>query len=172
MSDEQITTAELARRVQFTQSAIAKWRKQYEDAPTENSVEQWQAFIAKHGLGRRGNHKPENLRDAELRKKTAETRLLEIKIAKEERAVIPSKDVDTFLLHAASRIRSSLYQTFQTELPPKTAGLDVTEVRRLNREACDVLMLSMQTLQDEWQAEQEKAREAAMHAAETSDAER
>jgi hypothetical protein len=163
---DSITTAELARRLMVSQSAVAKWRKQHQDAPVENDPDVWKAFMAKHGLGKRGNFKPDNLRDADLAKRTAETRLLHIKIAKEERKLIDAADVDSFLLHLASRLKSALYQTFQTELPPKTAGLDVAEVRRLNREACDIVCGSMQTLQDEWQAEQERAREAAAQVAE------
>lgn len=166
MSNTVTTTAALARELGFSISAFGKWRKAFPDAPAGIEVEAWRAFIAKHGLGTKGNFQSESKTALAERKLRAESRLLEIKIAKEERKLIDSADIDSFLLHLSSRLKSSLYQTFQTELPPKTAGLDVAEVRRLNREACDIVCGTMQTLQDEWQAEQERAREAAAQVAE------
>lgn len=170
MSNPITTTAALARELGFSISAFGKWRKSFPDAPAGIEVEAWRAFIAKHGLGTKGNFQSESKAALAERKLRAESRLLEIKIAKEERRLIDAGDVDSFPLFLSSRLKSSLYQTFQTELPPKTAGLDVAEVRRLNREGCDLLMVSMQTLQEDWQAEQERAREAAAHAMEGEDA--
>lgn len=170
MSKQPLTTADLARELGFSATAFSKWRKSFPDAPAGIDVTEWRAFIAKHGLGTRGNHQGATKTELAERKLRAESRLLEIKIAKEERRLIDAKDVDSFLLFLSSRLKSVLYQTFQTELPPKLAGLDVAEVRRMSREGADLVLLSMQTLQDEWAAEQERAREAAIEAAENEDA--
>jgi len=166
MSKQPLTTADLARELGFSVTAFSKWRKSFPDAPAGIDVTEWKAFIGKHGLGTKGNHLGETARSLRDQKTAEEIRALRMKNAKEERKLISADDVDSFLLFLSSRIKSSLYQSFQTELPPKTAGLDVAQVRLLNREGCDGIMRSMQALQDEWAAEQEAAREAAKRAAE------
>lgn len=158
------STSALAKVLGFTSPTIGNWRRQYPDAPASLDPVAWRAFIATHGLGTRGNFQAASKQVLAERKLLAESRLLELKFRKISREVIAGNDVDSFLLFLASRLKSSLYQTFATELPPKTAGLDVAETRRLNREGCDVLMLSMQSLQDDWQAEQARARAAAAEA--------
>jgi hypothetical protein len=162
--------AALARELKFSQSALAKWKAQHADHPTSLDVDEWRAWIDGKGLGKRGHHRADSMVELDARKRRAEVRLLEIKIAKEERALIPANDVDTFLLFLASRLKSSLYQMFQTELPPKLAGQEVAEIRRMARESCDVLMLSMSHLQDEWVNEQARSRAAAVAATETAEA--
>jgi hypothetical protein len=146
----------------YSVRALYQWREKYPDAPKGNVLSEWQAFRGKHKLGAMGNNRVSKSREDVLTEKAiAETRLTLIKIAKEERKVIPADEVDSFLLFLASRVKSALYQVFQTEMPPKTATREVAEVRALNREGCDAICLSMQTALEDWQKEQDAAREAA-----------
>jgi hypothetical protein len=153
--------AALAGELGVSTRAVTEWRKRYPDAPERPNLADWLAFKRRKALGA-SNSKVGKDRETILAEKAlAETKLIHLKIAKEERKLIPAEMVEEFHLFAASRIKSSLYQLFATELPPKTANLEVTDVRKANRDACDVLCVSMAGLFDQWREEQEAARAAA-----------
>ncbi len=155
------TRTDLARSLGFTPGALAKWVARYPDAPKSLLEVDWRAFITQHGLGVSGNRVAKSYETIRNEKTIEETKLLRIKRARLEREVISAEQVDSFLLHLSSRVKSAVYQQFCAELPPKLAGLEVAEVRRLSREAADVLCVSMQSALDEWTKEQAAAREAA-----------
>lgn len=155
------TRTDLARALGFTAGALSKWQQKYPDAPKNLIEDDWRAFITQHGLGVAGNRVAKSYEQIRNEKTIEETKLLRIKRARLEREVISAEQVDSFLLHLSSRVKSAVYQQFCAELPPKLAGLEVADVRRLSREAADVLCVSMQAALDEWAKEQAAAREAA-----------
>ncbi len=161
MSDTAKTWDELAAALKVSRQTLASWRNKHEDAPDTMRVADWAAFRKKRGLGIVGNRVGKDREEILADKAAAETRLIRIKIAKEERKLIPADQVENFHLFAASRLKSAIYQLFATELPPKTANSDLADVRKANRDACDTLCMSMQATFDQWREEQEAARAAA-----------
>lgn len=156
------TLAAVAAELGHSTRALQQWRERFPDAPAANDVEAWRAFKAKHNLGERiGNRVSKSREEILTEKAQAETRLTLLKIAKEERKVIPAADVDSFLLFLSSRLKAAMFQQFETEIPPRAAHRDVAEVRKLNVAGCDSVCRSMQTALADWQAEQDAAREAA-----------
>ena len=156
----------LAAELGVTAPTISQWRARYGDHPDTLHADKWREFMARNGLGNRaGAGRPANKSREELTndKLRSEIRLNEIKIAKEERKLIPAEDVESFLLYAASKTKSALFQMV-AEVSPKCAGLEAGEVRSKLRDACDGICLSMQTTVEDWQKEQEEAKQAAVDA--------
>lgn len=157
---EHRTLTALAKAIGFSTPICSQWRKKYPDCPATLVEQDWREFIARNGLGLVGNRTSKS-REALLTEKVAsEVRLNHIKIAQAERKLIPAGDVDSFLLHIAASTKAALYQ-MTSELPPKLAGLETAEIRRLMREHADVICVEMQGLHDTWSQEQEEAQEAA-----------
>lgn len=150
----------LARAIGFSQPAISGWKKRFPDAPKGYDVAEWLAFIKQKNLGTVGNRVSKGREDLLKEKLTEEIRQLRLNNASKERKLIPSADVDGFLMHCASRLNVAL-DRLCTECAPKCAGLEVGDVRRILREHADTMRLTMQTAADDWHAEQEEARAAA-----------
>ncbi len=144
---------------------LAKWQRLYPDAPKELDEEAWRAYMKANGLGTRSHgHVPTKDRETLTNEKLeSEVRLNQIKIAKEERKLIPASEVEAFLLYAATKTKSALFQMV-AETAPKCAGLEAGEIRGIMRNAADAICLSMQTTVEDWQREQEEARKAAEQA--------
>ena len=153
--------ATIAEALGVTVRSITNWREKFPDAPQTMLVSDWQAFKKRRKLGFTNNRVGKDRESILVDKAAAETRLIRIKIAKEERKLIDAELVENFHLFAAARLKSAIYQLFATELPPKTANSELSDVRKINREACDALCLSMQATFDQWREEQEAARAAA-----------
>jgi hypothetical protein len=158
----------LAAELGFSVPAFSAWRKRYTDTPETLHADAWRAWIASKGLGRStgaGHGRPADKDYEALRNEKTETeiRLNKIKIAKEERQLIPADEVSEFLKYAASKTKSALFQMV-AETAPKCAGLEAGEIRGVMRTAADTICLSMQTTLEDWQAEQEEARRAAEQA--------
>lgn len=152
-----------ARGLSFSVPAFSAWKKRYDDFPPTLHEELFVEFIARHQLGskgRPGNKSREELTNDKLR---SEIRLNEIKIAKEERKLISADEVESFLLHAASKTKSALYQMV-AECAPKCAGQEAGDVRTILRGGADGICRSMQTTVEDWQREQEEAKQAAAQA--------
>lgn len=162
---------ELARALGFSAPALSQWRTKYpDDAPQGFEVAEWQAFIKRHELGQVGN-RVSGSREELLRAKLAEEiKQLRIKNAQAVRELIAQKDVDAFLLYVGARLKSALYQ-MTSELPPKLAGQEAPDIRRMMREHADIVCLAMQAMHDEWRKEQEEAAAAAREAAQAQEAE-
>lgn len=154
----------LAKALGFSTPALSGWRKRFpDDVPQSLREDEWRAFIARHNLGTVGNRVGKSREALLTEKLSTEVRLNRIKIAREERQLIDAKDVDSFLLYVGARMKSALYQMC-SELPPKVAGLEAPEVRKLMREGCDVICVSMQSAHEDWRREQEEAAAAAAEA--------
>ena len=160
MSEHKTHTA-LARALNVSATAIRNWQREYDDAPKSWIEAEWRDFIDRHGLGQAGPRKSRRREELLVEKLASEVRLNQIKIAQAEAKLIPAEDVDNYLLFLAARVKSAMYQGFTTELPPKVAGLDVSDIRRLAREHADLVCVSMQNALEDWKTEQNARRKAA-----------
>lgn len=152
------TLTSVARALGFSAHALANWRAQYDDAPRMFAEDEWKAFIAKHDLGNSPNRTHRNMQQLRELKMESEIRINKLKIARAEGRMIPVDTVNDFLLHIASRTKSAVYQHFVTELPPKAAGHEPAEIRKLAQESADSLVLSMQDEVSRYIKEQAAAR--------------
>lgn len=154
------TLASLAKALGFSSPALSGWKRKFPDCPQTLVESDWREFIARRGLGHVGNRVGKS-REALLQEKLeTEIRLNRIKISQQERKLIPADDVDSFLLYVGARVRSALYQ-MTSELPPKLAGLEAPEIRRMMRESADVICVTMQGAHGDWKREQDEAARAA-----------
>lgn len=160
MSEHKTHTA-LARALNVSSTAIRNWQREYDDAPKAWVEADWREFIDRHGLGQAGPRKSRRREELLVEKLASEVRLNQIKIAQAEAKLIPAEDVDNYLLFLAARVKSAMYQGFTTELPPKVAGLDVSDIRRLAREHADLVCVSMQNALEDWKTEQNSRKKAA-----------
>lgn len=167
MSDHKTHTA-LARALNVSATAIRNWQREYDDAPKAWIEAEWRDFIDRHGLGQAGPRKSRRREELLVEKLASEVRLNQIKIAQAEAKLIPAEDVDNYLLFLAARVKSAMYQGFTTELPPKVAGLDVSDIRRLAREHADLVCVSMQNALEDWKTEQNARRKAAAQEAKSA----
>ena len=167
MSEHKTHTA-LARALNVSATAIRNWQREYDDAPKAWIEAEWRDFIDRHGLGQAGPRKSRRREELLVEKLASEVRLNQIKIAQAEAKLIPAEDVDNYLLFLAARVKSAMYQGFTTELPPKVAGLDVSDIRRLAREHADLVCVSMQNPLEDWKTEQNARRKAAAQEAKSA----
>lgn len=167
MSEHKTHTA-LARALNVSATAIRNWQREYDDAPKAWIEAEWREFIDRHGLGQAGPRKSRRREELLVEKLASEVRLNQIKIAQAEAKLIPAEDVDNYLLFLAARVKSAMYQGFTTELPPKVAGLDVSDIRRLAREHADLVCVSMQNALEDWKTEQNARRKAAAQEAKSA----
>ena len=167
MSEHKTHTA-LARALNVSATAIRNWQREYDDAPKAWVEADWRDFIDRHGLGQAGPRKSRRREELLVEKLASEVRLNQIKIAQAEAKLIPAEDVDNYLLFLAARVKSAMYQGFTTELPPKVAGLDVSDIRRLAREHADLVCVSMQNALEDWKTEQNARRKAAAQEAKSA----
>ena len=167
MSEHKTHTA-LARALNVSATAIRNWQREYDDAPKGWVEAEWRDFIDRHGLGQAGPRKSRRREELLVEKLASEVRLNQIKIAQAEAKLIPAEDVDNYLLFLAARVKSAMYQGFTTELPPKVAGLDVSDIRRLAREHADLVCVSMQNALEDWKTEQNARRKAAAQEAKSA----
>ena len=167
MSEHKTHTA-LARALNVSSTAIRNWQREYDDAPKAWIEAEWRDFIDRHGLGQAGPRKSRRREELLVEKLASEVRLNQIKIAQAEAKLIPAEDVDNYLLFLAARVKSAMYQGFTTELPPKVAGLDVSDIRRLAREHADLVCVSMQNALEDWKTEQNARRKAAAQEAKSA----
>ena len=167
MSEHKTHTA-LARALNVSATAIRNWQREYDDAPKAWVEAEWRDFIDRHGLGQAGPRKSRRREELLVEKLASEVRLNQIKIAQAEAKLIPAEDVDNYLVFLAARVKSAMYQGFTTELPPKVAGLDVSDIRRLAREHADLVCVSMQNALEDWKTEQNARRKAAAQEAKSA----
>jgi len=165
---EHKTHTALARALNVSATAIRNWQREYDDAPKAWVEAEWRDFIDRHGLGQAGPRKSRRREELLVEKLASEVRLNQIKIAQAEAKLIPAEDVDNYLLFLAARVKSAMYQGFTTELPPKVAGLDVSDIRRLAREHADLVCVSMQNALEDWKTEQNARRKAAAQEAKST----
>lgn len=155
MSQKHKTLTAVAHALGMTQPSLAAWKARFPDAPKSFDADEWKQFIARHELGNSNNRANRGHEDLRRRKLASEVRINELKIAKEERKLIPADDVDAFLLHLGSRVKANLFQLFVGELPPAVAGLPVEEIRIRCEEKADAMCISMQGALEQYRKEQE-----------------
>ena len=108
------------------------------------------ANINTHGQKGTAGATGEGLNAKREAKLDEEIRLLKIKAAKEERAVIDANALDQFHLQLAIRQKSSLSQKLITELNPKLEGLSAAERLPLLEQVVDEVCQIMRDSFDEW----------------------
>lgn len=93
----------------------------------------------------------EKLTNGKEEKTQKEVRLLELKIAKEERRTIERAEVNKLLLHVASQQRAVLFAALEREYPGKVVGRTASEIsahgRALADRLCDVFTREVDTWQ-------------------------
>lgn len=87
----------------------------------------------------------------------AEIRLLEAKVAKEERRVVPIGDVSALLTHLGATVRAQLYDALETEAPPKLVGRDAVAIRKTLREMADEICATMADIVTQFERDEIKA---------------
>ncbi len=133
------TWPRLAEILGFSRRTITEWRK-LPGAPTgPQDIKAWRDFIEVNDLGIVGNRASKSREQLLVEKLTKENRLLELKIAKEERTVVERAAVDQMLLRLGSLQKTLLYQKLEREMPVKAAagGADVEQMRKLGMETAD-----------------------------------
>ena len=124
----------LARHLDVHRNSITGWRKQFPDAPARHldgrkeNLPAWKEFVQRNGLGRKGDEVQgiEELRRLKMEK---ETKLLELKIAKEEGRTRDVEDVKALLMKIASRQKRVLHQVLVNELSGRVTGKSAAEIR-------------------------------------------
>lgn len=104
--------------------------------------------------GRAGEAKDEKTRK--------ESRLLDLKIAKEERKTANIADVDALHLHLSTFVKTILYQRLSREMGPKCAGKTAEEINIFGRaaagEICELLRHGIEQWKEEADAGETVAR--------------
>lgn len=131
-----LNLTQLAKVLGTTLPSLRAWRRR-PDAPKGLDAETWRAYVEKNGLGSPGPKVAQSSATLKDRKTEREVELLDLKIAKEKRKLIPAEDVDRLHLFIATRAKSKLYQFLETEAPPKLDGLSASQQRPILREIAD-----------------------------------
>lgn len=146
---------------------LKEWRS-LPGAPTEPLRREWLKFRDRNFVGGKPPARPDvsgstsfadiKLRDAKLR---MELRLLEAKVAKEERRVVPTSDVIALLTRLGATVKSKLYAALETEAPPRLLGLDAAHMRQVLRGMADDICRGFEDGADAWkEGEAERKTEA------------
>jgi len=143
------TWSKLAIKLQVSTQAIREWRR-LPDAPDVPDLERWKAFVELNELGIVGNRVSKDRETLLKEKLTKENRLLDLKIAKEEKTSVDRKEVDALFLHIATLAKTTLYPALERELPPKAEGRTAAEISLIGREMADKIVDQMQRDMEAW----------------------
>ena len=80
-----------------------------------------------------------------------EIRLLDMKIAREERRTVERAEVNTLLLHVASQQKAVLFAALEREFPGKGVGRTASEISAQGRALADRLCEIFQREVEQWQ---------------------
>jgi hypothetical protein len=80
-----------------------------------------------------------------------EIRLLDMKIAREERRTVERAEVNTLLLHVASQQKAVLFAALEREFPGKVVGRTASEISAQGRALADRLCEIFQREVEQWQ---------------------
>ena len=143
------TWAKLADDLGFSRRSITSWRK-LPGCPESPDLRAWRRFIAERGLGLPGS-RVSGERETLLRGKLErETRLLDLKIAKEEGTYVLRSDVNEMLLHMGTSLRALLYQRLGRELGARGEGKSAAELNALGQAIGDELCNILRTNHENW----------------------
>jgi hypothetical protein len=140
-----LNITQLAKVLGTTRHSLAAWMKR-PDAPRGMDVQTWRTYVERSGLGAAGPKVAQSSASLRDQKTAKEVELLDLKIAKEKRKLIPAEDVDRLHLFVATRAKSKLYQSLETEAPPKLDGLSAAEQRPILRGIADSIADEMADL--------------------------
>lgn len=137
------TRAQLANRLGVSTNSITTWKK-LPGAPSGWEFEEWKAFMEANGLGIRGAKKIGGERENLLtRKLERETKLLDLRIAKEEGNYIERTAANEFMLHVATMQKTVLYQRLGRELGARGEGKSAAELNALGQAIADEICTIM-----------------------------
>lgn len=143
------TWSRLAEILQFTVQAISRWRRLPGAPEGPQNVAAWREFIAANDLGIVGNRSSKDREALLIEKLTKENKLLDLKIAKEERTSVARSEVDELLLHVATLQKAVLFPALENELPPRAEGRSAAEISVMGRELgdriCGIFAQAMET---------------------------
>ena len=103
-------------------------------------------FYREHN--QRTKEKLVNTKDDKTQK---EIRLLDMKIAREERRTVERAEVNTLLLHVASQQKAVLFAALEREFPGKVVGRTASEISAQGRALADRLCEIFQREVEQWQ---------------------
>ena len=148
---EQITQSwkEIASTLGYSRNAVYAWRK-LDGAPQTPDLEAWKAFVAEHDLGVVGNRASKTREGLLVEELTKENRLLDLRIAKEERRSVDRSEVDALLLHVATMQKTVLFPAMERELPPRAEGKTASEISVIGREIADRCCAVMASAIETW----------------------
>lgn len=136
------TQAFLARNIGVSVTSLSAWAK-LPGAPATWDPQAWKEFMAASNLGLKGN-KVRGERETWLNKKLErETRLLDLKIAKEEGNYIERTAANEFMLHVATMQKTVLYQRLGRELGARGEGKSAAELNALGQAIADEICTIM-----------------------------
>jgi len=144
MSEDPKTWDELAAQVGHTRQSLVKWRT-LSGAPQNRNIQDWKVFIEANQLGKNSG---QGLKDEKTRH---EILLIQARLAREKRTVVPMDEVNALLLHLSTQSRTVLYQFMETEAPPKLDGMSAAQMRPILREMADTICGKMGDLIKEFE---------------------
>lgn len=128
--------AALAAALEINRSTLYAWRRK-SDAPTKpDDLTSWQAFAEELREAARVSPESKALQAEKLKREIA---LLDAKLAKERRKIIPAAEVQTLLNQIATGQRADLDEWCRTTTPRPMPGADLGEIRDAQRLICDDL---------------------------------
>jgi len=126
------------------------WRK-LPGAPQNPDIEAWSTYVSDNDLGVVGNRVSQDREELLREKLTKENRLLDLKIAREEKTSVDRAEVDALLLHIATMQKTVLYPALERELPAKAEGHTAAEISLIGREIGDRLCAIFTSQIESWQ---------------------
>lgn len=147
----------LARALGVSPTTIADWRDKFPtDHPKAYDVEEWKKFVEEQGLGIAGNRVSEDREHWLTQQAEFKAKLLEIEHKKATGEIVLKADLDARDTRIAMAQKAALYEILTTELPVKSEGKTVVEIRALNREASDRVCVIMQDRLAEWAVKEDE----------------
>jgi len=146
---------ELAAILGCAPRSITRWMHKHADDPTVDSlrsgnghwhVENWRAFIAKHGLNVAEDTEPDDvdsLSSVRLAQERLKLATLQRREALEAGKLMEVAKAAQILEEMCERVKMTMRQIFEDELPPVVAGLSAGAVRAEMRKANDRFLIIM-----------------------------
>lgn len=150
--EEKLNWNKVAAGLGIARQTLGVWRKR-PDAPKTPNLKDWQTYVAKSGLGiRRGRASSPEREELLAEKLKREIALLDTRLARERRQVIPTDEIGGLLTRIADCQRKELIQWAEAETSMVIAGSggDLGEIRDMMRRAVDRLCERMETGIGRW----------------------
>jgi len=145
-----LNKTQLASALGVTAPTLRAWMAK-PDAPNDTDPDTWREYVAKNALGHSGPKMSQSSATLKDQKTEKEIERLDLIIAKEKRKLIDREEVRRLLLAISVRQRTILYQSCESDLPPKLDGLPASEARKLLRDMADGICDAMAGLVKEFE---------------------